>query len=285
MLEQRQISSSSGGVHTVQVPKALEAVYAIGELVLRPFGIDERDLEIDFGQPSGAALVTDILAGCATISDGGAPDRDLLWALPVSSRIEWLLRIISLSGAFDSPLPMKCLNEACGEAVEFELSLNDFLSPHRDPADLISIVCEEQTLALRRPNGLDQLGWSTRQFASERAAIESMVQTLVVDVELAGDRDLSQLDDDALSAIDRAMQEGDSLVSFALEVVCPLCEQKSEFDLDLQALAIKHLAHSQRRLLTTVHQLASHYHWSERQIFEVPHWRRLHYLKLIEERR
>ncbi len=286
MLEKRYSSSSFGGVHTVEVPKALEATYAIGKLMLRPFGIDESDLEVDFSRPPGPALVTDILECCTTVRDGRSADRNLLWALQVSTRIEWLLRIISLSGAFDAALLMKCLNEACGETVEVELSLDDFLGLQRDPTDFISVDCEEQTLDLRKPNGLDQLGWATNEFESERAAIETMVQTLIVsDDDSQRVRDISSLDDDALLTIDRAMQESDSLVDFSLEVVCPYCEEKSEFDLDLQELAIGHLKQLQRRLLTIVHRLARHYHWSEQQIFAVPHWRRIYYLKLLEEGR
>jgi hypothetical protein len=78
------------------------------------------------------------------------------------------------------------------------------------------------------------------------------------------------------------MQDGDSLVNFSLELVCPHCESHSEFEMDLQALAIERLEHCQRRLLATVHRLAKHYHWSEQQIFAVPAWRRTHYLKMLE---
>lgn len=254
--------------------------------MLRPFGIDERDLEVDFSQPSGPALVTDILECCATVTNGKAPDRNLLWVLPVSTRIECLLRIIGLGAAFDAALPLRCLNEACGERVEVEITLDDLLASQRETSDSISVDCGVQTLELRKPSGLDQRAWAAEEFESERAAIESMVQTLVVrDDNSLRENNILFLDDDSLSAIDRVMQDSDSLVNFSFEVVCPYCESNSEFELDLQALAIERLKQSQRSLLTTVHQLAKHYHWSEQQIFAVPHWRRIHYLKLLEAER
>lgn len=284
MLEKRHSNTSFGGVHIVQLPKALEATYGIDKLMLRPFGIDEPDLEVDFSQSSRPALVTDLLECCVRAPNGRPADRDLLWALQVSTRIECLLRIIDLGGAFDAALPMRCLNEACGETVEVEVSLDDLLGVQREATQFISVDCGEQILELRKPIGLDQREWATNEFESERVAIESMVQTLIVrDDDAPSEENNLSLDDDSLAAIDRVMQESDSLVNFSFEVVCPYCEGHSEFDLDLQALAIERLKQSQRRLLTTVHHLARHYHWSEQQIFAVPHWRRIHYLKLLEE--
>lgn len=287
MLEKRHSSTSFGGVHTVQLTKALEATYAIDTLMLRPFGIDERDLEVDFSQHSRPALVTDILERCATVANGKSPDRNLLWELQVGTRIECLLRIISLGGAFEAALPLRCLNEVCGERVEVELSLDELLGLQGETSDSISIDCGEQTLELRKPRGLDQHAWTTREFESDRMAIESMVQTLVVQGDHSRTKDNTfsafSFDDDLLSAIDRVMQESDSLVSFSLEVACPYCRTHSEFELDLEALSIERLRDSQRSLLTTVHQLAKDYHWSEQQIFAVPHWRRILYLKLLEE--
>jgi len=284
VLEKRHSSTSFGGVHTVQLPKALEATYAIDKLMLRPFGIDERDLSVDFSQPSRPALVTDILECCTSVTNEKSPDRNLLWQLKVSTRIECLLRIISLGGAFDAALPMRCRNEVCGETVEVELSLDDFLGLQRDPDDFISVDCGEHTFELRKPSGLDQRGWASKEFESERAAIESMVQTLIVrEDDSPGEGDLLTLADDTLSAIDRVMQESDSLVNFSFEVVCPYCESNSEFELDLESLSIERLRHVQRGLLTTIHRLAKHYHWSEQEIFAVPHWRRIHYLRLLEE--
>ena len=286
MLEKRHSNTSFGGVHIVQLPTALEATFAIGKLMLRPFGIDEPDLAVDFSQPSRPALVTDILECCATAANGNPADRNLLWTLPVSTRIECLLRLITLGGAFDAALPFRCLNQACGETVEAEVSLDDLLGSQSEMTDFIAVDCGEQTLTLRRPSGLDQHVWANREFESESAAVELMVQTLLVRREDAAvEKNIFPLNADTLSTIDRAMQESDSLVSFSFEIVCPYCERESEFELDLQALALERLQQSQRRLLAIVHRLARHYHWSEQQIFAVPQWRRNHYLKLLEEER
>lgn len=283
MLEKREDGAPAGGVQILRLPEALEATYEVGALIFRPFGVDEGDLNVDLNQGCRPALVTDILECCAKAGNGSKPDRNLLWELPVSSRVECLLRIISLGGAFDAPLALRCLNEECGETIEVEVSLDDFLELQEDQADSLTIECGGQTFTLRRPNGLDQLHWARTQFESERSAIEAMVQQLLVsDDSPAQDKNLL-LDDYSLSTVDKLLQESDSLINFTIEVVCPYCENKSEPELDLQALAIEHLKRLQRRLLAMVHSLARHYHWSEQQIFAVPHWRRVHYLKLLED--
>ena len=76
--ESRHSNRSFDPVRTVQLPKALQAAYAIDGLTFRPFGIAENDLEVDFSQPSLPALVTDILECCATAGNGKCLDSNLL---------------------------------------------------------------------------------------------------------------------------------------------------------------------------------------------------------------
>ncbi|HWP52951.1 MAG TPA: hypothetical protein VN476_02400 [Pyrinomonadaceae bacterium] len=283
MEESRLSNRSCDTIQTVQLPKALQAAYAIDGLTFRPFGIAENDLDVDFSQPSLPALVTDVLECCGTAGDGKCPERNLLWQLQVGTRIECLLRIINLSGAFAAPFALRCRNSDCGEPLEVELSLDDLLSLQDEPGDLLTVQCGEQTLALRKPIGADQREWAGGIFEDDLAAIKSMVQALIVrDDESTAAGQPVLLTDESLARVDRVMQDGDALVNFSLELVCPHCESHSEFEMDLQALAIERLEHCQRRLLATVHRLAKHYHWSEQQIFAVPAWRRTHYLKMLE---
>ena len=281
-MQEPQSRALGGDVQTVRLSRVLETTYDTASLRVRPFGINERDLEVDFGKSSRPALVTDIIECCATTAGGRTPDRNLIWELQVSTRIESLLRIVALGGGFDSPLPRRCLNESCGATVEVDLSLHDLIEGPGEQSDFISVDCGPQILELRKPNGLDQLRWTAREFENEQMALEAMVQTLVRSDSTAADL---TLDDQSMSAIDRAMQENDSLVSFNFEVVCPYCDHSSEIELDLQEFAIEYLKRSQRRLLSMIHRLAKHYHWSEQQSFAVPHWRRVHYLRLLEEER
>lgn len=268
-------STSFGDAQTIRFPEAMAATYAIDKLMLRPFGIDRRDLEVDFSESFRPALVTDVLECCTTTAHGKSVDRDFLWTLPVGTRIEWLLRIIAIEGAFEAPLPVRCRNETCGEIVGVDLSLAELLAIQSESSQFITVDCGGERLELRKPTGLDQRVWATQEFPTERAAIESMVQAL------CDKTDALALDDESLFAIDQSMQEQDGLVNFSLEMICPCCESNTQLDMDLQEFGLERLQQAQQRLLTTVHQLAKHYHWTEDEIFSVPSWRRNHYLKLL----
>jgi len=270
-------STSFGGAQTIQFPEAVAATYAIDQLMLRPFGINRRDLEVDFSQSFRPALVTDVLECCTTTANGKSPDRNFLWSLTVGTRIEWLLRIIAVDGAFDAPLPVRCRNETCGETVGIELTLAELVALQSESTPFITVDCGGERLELRKPTGLDQRAWVMQEFPTERAAIESMAQALVV----CDQTEALSLDDESLFAIDRLMQEQDGLVNFSLEMICPCCESNTKVDMDLQEFALARLQQSQQRLLTMVHQLAKQYHWTEQEIFAVPAWRRNHYLKLL----
>ena len=73
MLEKQQGEPPPGSVQILRLPEALGATYEVGALVLRPFGVDKRDLDVDFNQPSRPALVTDILECCATAENDPGP--------------------------------------------------------------------------------------------------------------------------------------------------------------------------------------------------------------------
>jgi hypothetical protein len=64
-------------------------------------------------------------------------------------------------------------------------------------------------------------------------------------------------------------------------VECDICGRPNDHEIDLFETALEMLARAQRSLIVSAHRLASHYHWSEREIFAVPEWRRRQYLELI----
>jgi hypothetical protein len=91
--------------------------------------------------------------------------------------------------------------------------------------------------------------------------------------------------DEWLDSVEEAMEEHDPLINFKLRVKCPACETTNLVAIDLEDLSLRGLRDAQRRLLTSIHRLAAHYHWSEQQIFAVPSWRRAQYLSLIANER
>lgn len=262
------------------VPDALAEKYSARHLGLRPFGILESDLAIDFSQKNNPMLVTQILEQCATSQSKTLP-TDFFRDLSIGKRLECVLR---LARGFDERQPFsflfKC--QSCRLELEFELTLAEIAEQQRE-ADLqetVEIETGGRKMVFRKPLGRDQENWQSFSFADERAAALMMANWLQVSPDKA-----SEIDDEALVLIERAMDEADPLVNFNCRVRCFDCDSVNEFPVDLYDFALGELSRAQNRLLNAVHRLASHYHWSEREIFAVPHWRRMQYLNLIAEKR
>lgn len=256
-----------------RLPEAAKNKHSISDLVLRRFGIYESDLNIDFSAPR-PFLVTSILDSCTRDARGNAVDRNFFWDLSVGTRTECLLRLIATGDQPEIPLSLRCPNRACGHELEIELTFREIseLQQHANNDESIVVTTEHSKLQLRRPTGNDQLAWLGKNFELESEAVDQMVSTLIVD---GPSQDLP------VAEIARVMEEHDPLVNFTVHVECPDCEHEFGCEIDLQELSLGRLRQAQFRLLTTVHRLAAHYHWSEEEIFKVPYWRRDHYLSLL----
>jgi hypothetical protein len=255
---------------------------AAGPLHLRPFGLDAGDLEVDFRE-ARPLVVTAILALCARDAEGGRPGEEFLWGLPVSTRIECLLSLATGGGREQLLIPLLCPQETCAQQCEVELTLTELggLGERDGGSERFMVRRGAEELWVRKPTGGDQLAWLNRTFADGAEALEAMAGALALDRKGAP-LGAGRLDGAWALAFDEALDEFDPLVNFHITARCPECGVESAHEVDLEALALGLLRRAQQRLLLTVHRLASHYHWSESQIFSVPHWRRSHYLALIE---
>jgi hypothetical protein len=264
------------------LPGAGQAAGVAGNLFLRPFGVCERDLEVAFRQPVRPLLVTQLLECCTLSSAGVAVAPDFFWQLTVGKQIECLLILVAACGWRELPLTFRCPNPACAQEVEVELPVAELveLQHQADAQEWVNVQSGGEQLALRKPSGQDQLAWLSRHFLTEEEAAEAMIGSLL---RRDDERELGwvRLDQVRLAAINQAMEEGDPLVNFNFEIHCAECGQQHRHEIDLAGLALSRLQQSQLRLLHTVHRLAAHYHWSEQEIFAVPHWRRAYYLALV----
>ena len=266
------------------LPEAVRARYALSNLALRPFGSDESDLNVDFDRSLRPVLVTHLLECCTSSRQKARVQQGLFWDLPVGKRIECLLTLLVSGEESEIPIVCRCRNTACGETSEIEMSIEEIaaLQDEAYATDRVEVPLGNHVLALRRPTGRDQLAWLEGSFADRGAALRAMVRTLI----LNGNEDAlgpgPGLRDEWLGRIEEAMEEHDPLVNFRVRVKCPACALDDLVTMDLEELSLRGLRQAQLRLLASVHRLAAHYHWSERQIFAVPYWRRARYLSLIE---
>ncbi len=267
-----------------RLPEAFKARYSAGDLALRPFGLYESDLDVDFDRTPRPVLVTRILECCTRDSRREKVEQGLFWSLTVGKRIECLLNLLCSGAGSEISVALRCPDQACREESEIEISIGEIASLQEQAYanERIVIRLENETLALRRPTGSDQLAWLKNDFANEEAAVKAMVRTLLLDDTEDASVHGDSLGGERLQSIEQAMEEHDPLVNFSVWIHCPSCGVEHLSEIDLEDLSLGGLRQAQLRLLASVHRLAAHYHWSEHQIFSVPYWRRAHYLRLIE---
>jgi hypothetical protein len=255
-------------------PQRIGRDVSAGGVGLRKFGIFEGDLCIDFVSANRAALVTRLLESCAVDPAGILPDS-FFRELSIGKRIECLLVLAAGEPDVALGFPFKCAG--CGEEIELELTLRE-ISEMQGEADLIEMVSVDigsRQMEFRKPTGCDQEIWGEMIFSDERDRAAGMIGTLAV---LAGS--FKALQPDELSAVEEALDEADPLVNFSCRVSCGECSELNEYETDLTETALGMLNRAQHQLVVTVHRLASHYHWSEQEIFAVPDWRQQQYLEL-----
>lgn len=248
-------------------------------LRFRPFGLVQADLDLDLepGRRPTPHLVTDVLAACVLPSAGVAPDPDALWRMPVGRRIEGLLLIHHLDDPSEIPVGMRCANPSCGELMEVGLTIEELLeSTGGDGVDDLAVEVDGRVLTVRRPTGRDQLAWLAEPFGDEATALRAMVDTLVT-FPAEG-----ELTDEAVAAVEEALDRQDQLGAFRLSASCPYCEELLPYELDLAELLLAWFRQVQARLLEEVHAIARGYHWTESEILSIPRERRARYLSMLE---
>ena len=246
-----------------------------GKVGFRRFGTVEEDLGADFAAINPAALATRLLDRCVIDRDGVLPEN-FFRELSVGKRIECLL-VLALGGT-DGTLrfPFKC--SGCGADLELELTLDEIAAfqHEADRLEVVSVDLSGRRLEFLKLSGRDQELIGAAAFNDEFEAATEIIRRLALD---AGA--VEHLTASDIEAIETAMEEADPLVIFNCRIDCGECGKSDDHEIDLFETALDMLRRAQRRLLLSVHRIASRYHWSEQEIFAVPEWRRQQYLELI----
>jgi hypothetical protein len=257
------------------------------ELALRPLcGEDEAFLLDSADRLLPSERATALLARCL----GGADAESVARALTAGDRESLLLQLRRLTLGETLACVLRCPVERCGERMELELHVADLLVPPYDSVDrtyALATVADgaayEVSFRLPTSADLDDVALMARR-DPERGARALLARCVCGatrdDVEARAD----VLAPAVVDAIADAMAERDPQAEIELNLECPVCGGAFAVVFDTASFLLQELDERASRLVHEVHTLALHYHWSERDILQMPHRRRARYLELVSSK-
>lgn len=169
----------------------------------------------------------------------------------------------------------------CDEALEMQFAVADILAPARpDPPGAMSLTMEGYQVTFRLPNAGDvaALAEAKGQPGLDRWLLERCITEACRDDAPCA---VVNLPDKMLEAITAAMAEADPQAEVELSLRCMICGNQWLAPFDVVSFLWREIDVWATRVLMEIHQLASAYGWSEREILALSPWRRRHYLELI----
>ncbi|MCP4256645.1 MAG: hypothetical protein GY774_03850 [Planctomycetes bacterium] len=144
---------------------------------------------------------------------------------------------------------------------------------------IVTLRIKEWEIDVRVPTGADQqrIGNSSEEFEEE--TVQQLLQNCILSVNGSppGKDFIKKLSESDIDAIDEALDEASPSVCIQLRVTCPECGREQHAELDHYDL----VDINENYFYNEVHTLASHYHWSEQAILDLPQVKRRLYLDLI----
>lgn len=238
-----------------------------------------NDLNIDFATDNRPWLITQLLCSCLQQHDGKNLDETEVWVWSLNQRLQALLMIAQASLPASLFVSSQCLYEDCRERLELPLDLNLFRLDEQNSI----VMCKPEEaveLEIRLPTGKDQRFWLSHASEDwEREMATRLVFRINGETPVRG----WQLPGEWLQPIAQTLEAHDPFTVMSLETECPVCTRRVDVAFDLENYLLHQLERQQWQLKLEVHQLASFYHWSERDIVALPKNRREEYLHLIHE--
>jgi hypothetical protein len=230
------------------------------------------ELKMDLDRPG---YVTAVL-GSALDSIGNQPaDAARVADLCVADRQYLMLRLAAMLDG-----EQMWLKVACGHCDSlFDVDIRRCDLPVKQAGQgfpLVTLRMKEWAIDVRVPTGADQERIGDQP---EEEAMQQLLQSCVrsVNGESPDKEFINNLSESDIEAIDEALDEASPAVCNQLLVTCPECGREQYAELDHYDLA----GMNEHYFYDEVHTLASHYHWSEAAILDLPQARRRLYLGMI----
>lgn len=171
----------------------------------------------------------------------------------------------------------------CGETLELTFSVADLVvAPARDRPGTRSVVSGEHEVEVRLPSALELVAAAAHRDA-ERAERELLACCVVSARRGEEALEPAALPREVVDAIDAELAGMDPQGALDVRTTCPACEAEQSVAFDAAAFVCAEVEWAALRLLAEVHDLATAYGWSERDVLGLPAGRRRRYLELVRQ--
>jgi len=188
---------------------------------------------------------------------------------------------------FGSQLVNTAICPTCGERVEWESRIDDFLASvnedRKDQAERFSLQNGEYLLSFRLPNSADIAAVMDN---TEKAEIQQhlLLARCILDVEHGGEKlPRDKVPDHVFEELAAHISREDPLADIRIELSCPHCSHGWEVLFDIGSFLWQELNSWAEGMLLSIHRLARGYGWSEQEILALSPVRRQLYLGMLGE--
>lgn len=204
-------------------------------------------------------------------------DREQLAAVPIAELNALLLRLHELT--FGPLLNVFGVCARCGAQFEFAVPTAE-MAPREFPASEVAWRDKGRHYRLRAVTADDLL--ATLGVPEVSAAQDLLLaRCLEVSLEISLEVSRATGPNATSSAVRRRFEQLNMAGELSCTVDCPECSSRDLLDLDMARFLWKEVRNAARRLFGEIHQLASVYGWSERDIAEMGPARRAAYLEML----
>lgn len=206
-----------------------------------------------------------------SLIEKGAAESRVNAAQIVTADRDRLLAILYIS-LYGSKVESTLSCQNCGEKFDLDFSLYDLLNQCQPELTLESengIYVLDTGISFRLPNGEDEM---LINGLTNQEAERLLLDRCLVNRNPECDKEAIQL----------RMSEIAPVLNLVMKAICPECSHSQNVQFDIQSFFLLRLKQERPLLIEEIHSIASHYHWSQKEILELPRNLRKQYAALIQ---
>jgi hypothetical protein len=265
-----------------------------------PLGGREEAFVTEIANHPQPHQVTAILIRCVQrIGDIQPVPEQTIRGLLVSDRQYLLLKLWEATYGSQIQVTIVCSSPECGSKIEVNFSMKDI--PIKESVDKgpvyemklstdAAYVSESgetfQKVCFRLPTGADQEALAQLLKKNEaQAAAHLMMRCIrsIGSLENPTEEQIARFTPLACSEIEKRMLDLAPQVDLTMHGNCPECGRQFATPFDLESFFLGQINISLELLYREVHYLAFHYHWSEREIMDMPRPKRRKYIEILSQ--